>query len=83
MSLGGSAWRVGALARRHEGCVQGYVWVFDLQALLGGPPVLRREQDHVIVFRYRGTEFGLLVTDLHGVPAFSERADRAAARVCG
>lgn len=72
VSLGGSAWRVGALARRHEGRVQGYVWVFDLQALLGGPPVLRREQDHVIVFRCRGTEFGLLVTDLHGVPAFSE-----------
>ncbi len=73
VSLGGSAWRVGALARRHEGRVRGYVWVFDLQALLGGPPVLRREQDHVIVFRHRGTEFGLLVTDLHGVPAFHEQ----------
>lgn len=72
VSLGSSAWRVGALARRHEGRVQGYVWVFDLQALLGGPPVRRREQDHVIVFRHRGTEFGLLVTDLHGVPAFND-----------
>ena len=71
VSLGGSALRVGALARHREGRVQGYVWVFDLRALLGGAPASRRDQGHVVVFRYQGAEFGLLVGDLHGVPAFA------------
>lgn len=58
---------VGALARRSLGQVSGYVWVFDLAALLQGRPGVVTEQSQVIVFQHEGLRAGLLVSALQGV----------------
>ena len=58
---------VGALARRHQGGVSGYVWVFDLAALLQGRPGVVTEQSQVIVVQHGGLRVGLLVSALQGV----------------
>jgi chemotaxis signal transduction protein len=58
---------VGALARRSQGSVSGYVWVFDLAALLQGRPAVVTEQSQVIVVRQGGLRVGLLVSALQGV----------------
>ncbi len=58
---------VGALARRSQGSVSGYVWVFDLAALLQGRPGGVTEQSQVIVVRHAGLRVGLLVSALQGV----------------
>lgn len=61
--------RVGLLARHRDGRIVKYLWVFDLFGLLGLP---ESEQlgSQVIVFQHQGVEVGLLVGDLHAVPAF-------------
>lgn len=71
-AAGELAHRVGMLARRREGRVEGYVWVFDLAALLGHRPAARHDAQQVVVVRHRGVEVGLLVSELHGVPAFAD-----------
>lgn len=58
---------VGALARRSQGSVSGYVWVFDLAALLQGRPGVVTEQSQVIVVQHGGLRVGLLVSALQGV----------------
>lgn len=58
---------VGALARRSQGSVSGYVWVFDLAALLQGRSGVVTEQSQVIVVRHAGLRVGLLVSALQGV----------------
>ena len=58
---------VGALARRSQGSVSGYVWVFDLAALLQGQPGVVTEQSQVIVVQHGGLRVGLLVSALQGV----------------
>jgi chemotaxis signal transduction protein len=70
VSAGKLPWRVGTLARRSNGGVTGFVWVFDLGHMLRGRPSERGQDSQVIVIRHGGVEVGLLVNELHGVPAF-------------
>lgn len=74
VAMGGSALRLGALARHREGQVQNYVWVFDLPALLGAAPAASRDRGQVIILRAGGAEVGLWVSELHGVPAFGDES---------
>ena len=69
---------VGTLARRSQGAVAGYVWVFDLGALLYGKPLARSQQSQVIVLAHQGLKLGLLVSDLEGVARLDARQLRAA-----
>jgi len=62
---------VGTLARRSQGTVTGYIWVFDLGALLYGKPTLATAQSQVIVIECAGRKLGLLVSDLQGVARFA------------
>lgn len=62
---------VGTLARRSQGAVAGYVWVFDLCALLKGRLAHITAQSQVIVIQHAGRRLGLLVSDLQGVACFS------------
>lgn len=62
---------VGTLARRNQGSVAGYVWVFDLCALLKGHPGSITAQSQVIVLEHDGRKLGLLVSDLQGVACFA------------
>jgi chemotaxis signal transduction protein len=79
VSAGALPGRVGMLARRQEGQVQRYVWVFDLQQLLlGQAPAAHDDDAQVIVVEHGGRQFGLLVQALHGVPEF-DRASIVAA----
>ena len=63
---------VGTLARRSRGTLTGYVWVFDLHALLHGQPLRTTAQSQVIVLEYAGRKLGLLVSDLQGVARFTD-----------
>ena len=67
MAAGRLPFCVGALARRSQGSVSGYVWVFDLAALLQGRPGVVTEQSQVIVVQHGGLRVGLLVSALQGV----------------
>lgn len=62
---------VGTLARRSRGALTGYVWVFDLHALLHGEPTRVTAQSQVIVLEHAGRRLGLLVSDLQGVARFA------------
>lgn len=62
---------VGTLARRSRGALTGYVWVFDLHALLHGQPTRVTAQSQVIVLEHAGRRLGLLVSDLQGVARFA------------
>lgn len=73
VSLGASGYRVGAIARRRDAAVQGYVWVYDLNALLGGRPLSRSESSEVLIIRHSDVEIGFVVSTLHAVPSFDER----------
>lgn len=73
VSLGASEYRVGAIARRRDAAVQGYVWVYDLNALLGGRSLSRSESSEVLIIRHNDVEIGFVVSNLHAVPAFDER----------
>jgi chemotaxis signal transduction protein len=70
VSLGTVPHRVGMLARRRDGQVQSYVWVFDLNGLVGGAPSPLDDNAQVIVVEHLGRQVGLLVHELHGVPEF-------------
>lgn len=63
---------VGTLARHSQGAVIGYVWVFDLGALLHGQPTTVTAQSQVIVLQHAGCKLGLLVSDLQGVARFGK-----------
>ena len=72
VSLGTSEFRVGAIARRREAAVQGYVWVYDMNAMLGGTAFSSGEHGEVIILRHEDIEVGFAVANLHAVPAFEE-----------
>ena len=63
---------VGTMARRSRGALTGYVWVFDLNALLHGKPTRVTAQSQVIVLEHAGRRLGLLVSDLQGVARFAD-----------
>ncbi|WP_422837406.1 chemotaxis protein CheW [Aquabacterium sp.] len=69
LTLEGSQHRIGMLARQREGRIVKYLWVFDLFTLMGLPRCEDRGAQ-VIVLRQGDMEVGLLVGDLHAVPAF-------------
>ena len=72
VSLGTSEFRVGAIARRREAAVQGYVWVYDLNAMMGGTARASGEHGEVIILRHEDVEIGFAIGTLHAVPAFEE-----------
>ncbi|MEG1455822.1 MAG: chemotaxis protein CheW, partial [Comamonas sp.] len=74
---------VGTLARHSQGAVAGYVWVFDLCALLKARPARITAQSQVIVMEQGGRRIGLLVSDLLGVQHFAARRFAAAPRMHG
>ena len=61
----------------------GYVWVFDLGALLFGKPVIRTAQSQVIVLELQGLKLGVLVSDLEGVVRFESGQLRLAPAMAG
>ncbi len=63
---------VGTMARRSRGALTGYVWVFDLNALLHGKPTRVTAQSQVVVLEHAGRRLGLLVSDLQGVARFAD-----------
>ncbi|WP_428422515.1 chemotaxis protein CheW [Methylibium sp.] len=78
VSTGEVPHRIGMLARRREGRVEGYLWAFDLGSLLSGRPTGVSDTSQVVVLRHQEVEIGLLVSELHGVPAFAaQRITRA------
>jgi chemotaxis signal transduction protein len=66
------AGRIGMLPRRSVDQLDRYVWVFDLNTLMGSPPTDPNLAAQVIVVEDQGVEFGLLVNELHGVPELTE-----------
>ena len=65
----------------------GFVWVFDLGAMLGGEPVARSLQgaqsSQVIVLEHETLKLGLLVHDVLGVNRFALQQFREAPRMAG
>ena len=58
---------VGTLARRSQGAVTSYVWVFDIGHLLRGTPSAITSRSQVVVLEHADRRIGLLVSELHGV----------------
>lgn len=80
VSVGRLPYCVGALARKAQGHITGYIWVFDLGHLLRGTPSQVTPHSQVIVLEHEGRRIGLLVNELHGVTTFaSHRIVRAPA----
>lgn len=77
VSAGRLPYCVGMLARHSQGSVAGYVWVFDLGALLYGKPIPRTPQSQVVVLQDQGLRLGVLVSDLQGVARFDPRQMQA------
>ena len=71
VSAGRLPYCVGALARKAQGNITGYVWVFDLGHLLRGTPSQITPHSQVIVLEHDGRRIGLLVNELHGVTTFA------------
>lgn len=65
---------LGTVARRREGAVASYVWVFDLGQILTGQPTVLRAHSQILVVRHQDRELGLLVDELQGVPQFDPAA---------
>lgn len=65
----------------------GFVWVFDLGALLGGEPVAQPAKialnSQVIVLEHEGLKLGLLVHDVLGVNRFAPSQFRTAPAMAG
>ena len=74
MTSGGLNHCVGAVPRMQGNKVKGYVWAFDLGQLFFGTPTVINYNSQVLVVRSEDREFGLLVSDLQGVPAFPASA---------
>jgi chemotaxis signal transduction protein len=71
VSAGRLPYCLGTLARRAQGQVTGYAWVFDLGHVLRGTPSQVTAQSQVIVIDADGRRIGLLVSDLLGVQHFA------------
>lgn len=83
VSAGRLPYCLGTLARRAQGQVTGYAWVFDLGHVLRGTPSAITAQSQVIVIEQGGRRIGLLVSDLLGVQHFAARRFAAAPRMHG
>ncbi|MEG3061209.1 MAG: chemotaxis protein CheW [Comamonas sp.] len=83
VSAGRLPYCLGTLARRSQGQVTGYAWVFDLGHVLRGTPSTITAQSQVIVIEQGGRRIGLLVSDLLGVQHFAARRFAAAPRMHG
>lgn len=83
VSAGRLPYCLGTLARRAQGQVTGYAWVFDLGHVLRGTPTQVTAQSQVIVIDAGGRHIGLLVSDLLGVQHFAARRFAAAPRMQG
>lgn len=81
VSAGRLPYCLGTLARRAQGQVTGYAWVFDLGHVLRGTPSALTAQSQVIVIDAGGRRIGLLVSDLLGVQHFAARRFAAAPRM--
>lgn len=73
VSAGRRPYCVGTLARKAQGSISSYVWVFDLGHLLSGQPSVWTQDSQVIVLEHGQQCVGLLVSDLHGVGTFSQQ----------
>jgi len=51
---------------------QGVIWVFDLGHIIRGTPSVIDSSSQVLIVRHGEKTVGLLVSELHGVPEFSE-----------
>jgi len=71
VSAGRRPYCVGTLARKAEGSISSYVWVFDLGHLLSGQASVWTQDSQVIVLEYGQQCIGLLVSELHGVGNFA------------
>jgi chemotaxis signal transduction protein len=74
ISAGRLPYCIGTLARHAQGQVTGYVWVFDLAALLTGQSARINEQSQVVVIEHGQRKLGLLVGALHGVHHFAQES---------
>jgi chemotaxis signal transduction protein len=83
VSAGRLPYCLGTLARRAQGQVTGYAWVFDLGHVLRGTPSVTTAQSQVIVIDHAGRRIGLLVSDLLGVQHFAARRFAPAPRMYG
>lgn len=83
VSAGRLPYCLGTLARRAQGQVTGYAWVFDLGHVLRGTPSTITAQSQVIVIEQGGRRIGLLVSDLLGVQHFAARRFAPAPRLHG
>lgn len=70
MPAGGQRGRIGMLVPRGEGHSDQFVWVFDLGVLVHDRASEIESGSQIIIVRYRNQTIGLLVDELHGVPAF-------------
>lgn len=73
VSVGAEPYRLGIVALQREGRHDGHVWVYDLHAMLGGQPAAQHDAGQVIVLQLGDDRIGLLVHELHGVPAFDRQ----------
>lgn len=71
VSAGRLPYCLGTLARRAQGQVTGYVWVFDLAELFTGQRSRMTEQSQVVVLEHGARKLGVLVSGLHGVHHFT------------
>lgn len=71
VSAGRLPYCMGTLARRANGSVTGYVWVFDLAHLLTGQPSQVTAHSQVVVLQCAGRRIGVLVSELQGVNTFA------------
>jgi len=70
---GGGDGRIGMLDVDLPGQPRGFVWVFDLAYLLGGPAASAGPHSQVVIVRHGGRCIGLLVDDVHSVQQFAAR----------
>lgn len=73
VSAGRRPYCVGTLARKAQGSISGYVWVFDFGHLLSGQPSVWTQQSQVVVLGHGQQCVGLLVSELHGVGTFAHQ----------
>lgn len=83
VSVGRLPYCVGALARKAQGNITGYIWVFDLGHLLRGTPSQATPHSQVIVLEHDDRRIGLLVNELHGVTTFASHRIMQAPAMAG
>lgn len=69
VTMGARNESVGMLSLKRDGARDEYVWVFDLGLLIFGQPSVNRAGAQVVVVGLGSARVGLLVSDLHAVPA--------------